>query len=203
MRQNFRPSSRNRKCRTALYAANSSWSKFENRAWVGVIFCEKNTSGRQARFSSCCRMPPTCESEASTASEIVAPGAGCDSGTAAIRAALAARTRRRRQQTNPRFLGCPGEGLSKDTGLLWFSAKIFVKNWSCRETAAAVWPWLAAEIPGWPGRGPAMAWCHFHRPCDPGISQKRRQSYTSLDWSPNHCLAIPGRTGRGAPRVVT
>jgi hypothetical protein len=41
-------------------------------------------------FSSCCRTPPMWESDASTARERVAPGVGCESGTAATRAALTA-----------------------------------------------------------------------------------------------------------------
>ncbi len=74
----------------AEWAANNSLSKVEYLTCVGDNFLEKKASGDHPPFWYCCRTPPTCELEASTAREIEAPGAGCERGTTDMREALAA-----------------------------------------------------------------------------------------------------------------
>jgi hypothetical protein len=51
--RNLRASRRNRKCRMAVKAANSSLSKVEYQLSVELSFLEKKASGVQERFSSC------------------------------------------------------------------------------------------------------------------------------------------------------
>jgi hypothetical protein len=74
----------------AEWAANNSLSKVEYFSCAGDNFLEKKASGDHPPFWNCCKTPPTCEFEASTAREIEAPGAGCERGTTDTREALAA-----------------------------------------------------------------------------------------------------------------
>jgi hypothetical protein len=76
-RRKFLPSKTKRKWRTAEKAANNSRSKVEYLTSAEESFLLKNARGDQEpELDSCCKTPPTCESEASTAKDIVAPGEG-------------------------------------------------------------------------------------------------------------------------------
>ena len=60
----------------AEYAAKSSLSKAEYLDSGVVSFLEKKPNGAQLPATFCCRTPPTCESDASTANDNGAFGAG-------------------------------------------------------------------------------------------------------------------------------
>src|SRR5450830_165094 len=76
LRRKFRPSSKYRKWRMALKAANSSLSKVLYFSSAVDSFLLKKASGRHDPLSNCCKTPQTCMSEASTAKESTAFGLG-------------------------------------------------------------------------------------------------------------------------------
>ena len=71
------PLRRKQKWRTAEKSAESSWSKAEQQVSVSDSFLEKKVRGDQDCCTCCWSTPPMCVSEASTARDIYAPGAGC------------------------------------------------------------------------------------------------------------------------------
>src|SRR5450830_1977197 len=77
LRRKFRPSSKYRKWRMALKAANSSLSNVLYFSSAVVNFLLKKARGLQDPLSNCCKTPPTCVSEASTAKESTEFGLGC------------------------------------------------------------------------------------------------------------------------------
>src|SRR5450830_1372048 len=90
LRRKFRPSSRYRKWRMALKAANSSLSKVLYFSSAVDSFLLKKARGRQDPLSNCCKTPPTCVSEASTAKESNEFGLGCAKIVQSFNAAFAA-----------------------------------------------------------------------------------------------------------------
>jgi hypothetical protein len=91
----------------AEWAANNSLSKVEYFSCAGDNFLEKKASGDHPPFWNCCKTPPTCEFEASTAREIEAPGAGCERGTTDRREALAASKAAAASADHNKTLGLP------------------------------------------------------------------------------------------------
>ncbi len=72
----------------AAKAAKSSLSKVEYFNSVELSFLLKKARGNQDPWVNCCKTPPTCVSDASTASDMTAPGVGCTSFVQFAKAAL-------------------------------------------------------------------------------------------------------------------